>query len=94
MTVSVDDAETGGTLTDGVWQPRWDTRGTRSFIDTLVLLLKVGSGGGGEGWIWSMVPWRLERRKEANIHHCAGDTKNQRRLLLFDNDSFPLSSED
>ena len=47
MTVSVDDAETGGTLTDGVWQPRWDTRGTRSFIDTLVLLLKVGSGGGG-----------------------------------------------
>ena len=26
MTVSVDDAETGGTLTDGVWQPRWDTR--------------------------------------------------------------------
>lgn len=43
---------------------------------------------GGKGWTWSLVPWRLEGRKEADIYHSAGDTKNQGRLLL-DNDAFP-----
>ena len=38
MNVSADDAETEITLTEGVWQPPWDARGTRSFTDTLVLL--------------------------------------------------------
>ena len=65
------------------------THGELVHLYTLLFFFKRG-----KGWIWFiLVPWRLERRTEADIYHSAGDTKNQGRLLL-DNDAFPLSSED